>query len=205
MSILLGADFGQRRAPSAICIAENPLRVADRRKERHFLIRTLERLPAGTTFPALADRLAAMEVGARQRATAKRVAVYVNATGVGDPLVELLATRIANRVRPEYFTYGDRRTEDWPKVELGKAYLVARLQMLLQTGRIHLPRTPQAEALAKELLDFEIRIESDANERYGAFAVGTHDDLVTALGLAVQTDVPHPGVVSGALPRPPGL
>lgn len=41
--------------------------------------------------------------------------------------------------------------------------------------------------------------QSDANDRYGAFAVGTHDDLVTALGLAVQTDVPHPGVVSGAL------
>ena len=27
-----------------------------------------------------------------------------------------------------------------------------------------------------------------ANDRYGAFKVGTHDDLVTALGLAVQLD-----------------
>ena len=103
-----------------------------------------------------------------------------------------------------YFTHGDRRTESWPQVELGKALLVGRLQMLLQTGRIHLPKTPQTEILARELLEYEIRVESDANERYGSFSVGTQDDLVMALGLAVQTDIPLPGVVSGALPRPPG-
>jgi hypothetical protein len=39
-----------------------------------------------------------------------------------------------------------------------------------------------------ELLDYEIRIDDNARERYGAFRVGTHDDLVTALGLAVQED-----------------
>ncbi|MEM7351994.1 MAG: hypothetical protein AAF657_14435 [Acidobacteriota bacterium] len=76
--------------------------------------------------------------------------------------------------------------------------------MLLQTGRIHLPKTQQTEILARELLECEIRVESDANERYGSFLVGTQDDLVMALGLAVQTDMPHPGVVSGSLPRPPG-
>jgi len=73
-------------------------------------------------------------------------------------------------------------------VKLGKAWLVSRLQMLLQNGRLHLPRTAEAEALARELLDYEIRVSEDANDRYGAFRVGTHDDLVTALGLAVQLD-----------------
>ncbi len=42
--------------------------------------------------------------------------------------------------------------------------------------------------LTSELRDYEIQVSEDANERYGAFKVGTHDDLVTALGLAVQTD-----------------
>ncbi len=73
-------------------------------------------------------------------------------------------------------------------VKLGKAYLVSRLQSLLQTGCVHLPRTAEAEALAAELLDYEIRVDQNANDRYGAFRVGTHDDLVTALGLAVQCD-----------------
>jgi hypothetical protein len=32
-------------------------------------------------------------------------------------------------------------------------------------------------------------VSEDANDRYGAFKVGSHDDLVTALGLAVQEPV----------------
>ena len=43
-----------------------------------------------------------------------------------------------------------------------------------------------------ELLDYEIRVDQNANDRYGAFRVGTHDDLVTALGLATQDDGPRP-------------
>jgi hypothetical protein len=41
-------------------------------------------------------------------------------------------------------------------------------------------------------MNFEIRVDEKANDRYGAFRVGTHDDLVTALGLAVQVDYPAP-------------
>jgi hypothetical protein len=66
--------------------------------------------------------------------------------------------------------------------------VVSRLQDLLQSGRVHLPRIAEAEALAKELLDYEIRISEDANERYGAFRVGSYNDLVTALGLATMED-----------------
>ncbi|MDY7091584.1 MAG: hypothetical protein SX243_01290 [Acidobacteriota bacterium] len=205
MTIVIGVEFGQRRSPSAICVVTNPLRTIDGRKEHHFEVRSLERLQVGTTFPNLAARLATIEAGVRKHAPDARTAIYVNATGVGDPLVQHLNSNTRARVRPVYFTYGDRRSETWPQVDLGKAFLVARLQMLLQTGRIHLPRTPQAELLAEELLAYEVRVESDANERYGAFSVGTQDDLVTALGLAVQTDVPSPGRVSWARPRIPGL
>ncbi len=90
-----------------------------------------------------------------------------------------------------YFTYGDRRNEDRgeDRVTLGKAFLVSRLQMLLQFQRIHLPRGHrEADALVQELLDYEIRVDENANDKYGAFRVGTHDDLVTALGLAVQKE-----------------
>lgn len=37
-------------------------------------------------------------------------------------------------------------------------------------------------------MSYELRVDDNANDRYGAFRVGTHDDLVTALGLAVQVD-----------------
>jgi len=58
--------------------------------------------------------------------------------------------------------------------------------VLLQQGRLHLPRPPEAETLGQELADYELQVQPDANDRYGAFRVGTQDDLVTALGLAVQ-------------------
>ena len=43
-------------------------------------------------------------------------------------------------------------------------------------------------SLGKELINYEIRVTQDANDRYGAFRVGAHEDLVTALGLATQED-----------------
>jgi hypothetical protein len=74
-------------------------------------------------------------------------------------------------------------------ITLGKAWLVSRMQALFQGERLHLPPGhPEAETLVKELLDYEIRVDQDANDKYGAFKVGTHDDLVTALGLATQDD-----------------
>jgi hypothetical protein len=73
-------------------------------------------------------------------------------------------------------------------IKIGKAWLVSRLQVLLQSKRLHLPDSDEARVLAKELQDYQIKVDQDANDKYGAFKVGTHDDLVTALGLACQED-----------------
>ncbi len=71
-------------------------------------------------------------------------------------------------------------------MSVGKAYLVSRLQALFQTGRVKLPAGhPEAAAMSRELMGYEIRVDADATDRYGAFKTGAHDDLVTALGLAV--------------------
>ncbi len=88
----------------------------------------------------------------------------------------------------KYSISTDRRTEKFhQEVTIGEAFLVSRLQSLLQTGRLHLPQSDEAQVLA-ELHDHELRVDENANEKYGAFKVGTHDDLVTALGHAVQLD-----------------
>lgn len=71
------------------------------------------------------------------------------------------------------------------EIRLGKLHLVATLQALLQQGRIGLPRTAEAQQLAEELLDFELRVNENANLISGAFRTGAHDDLVVALGLSV--------------------
>jgi hypothetical protein len=129
-------------------------------------------------------------VVASQHQAPSSLTVYVDATGVGKPVVDLLAERLkGTRLIPVYFTHGDQRLHDGNRgIKLGKAWLVSQLQVLLQTGRLHLPRTSEAHVLAQELQDYEIRVDENGRESSGAFKVGTHDDLVTALGLAVQKD-----------------
>lgn len=152
------------------------------------MIPNLQRFPDEANFPQVADRLAEVEVGIRKREPRGHLTIFIEATGLGSPLIELVRSRLKSRVRPVYFTHGDRRTDHYTHIDLGKALLVSRLQVLLQTGRVHLPKTPQTTVLAEELAAFEVDVKPDANDRYGAFPVGTQDDLVTALGLAVQVD-----------------
>ena len=188
MTIFIGVDIGQKRDPTAVCVAEVEPRVEGGRQEIHFVVRHLDRLPLGTPYPEIARRLG--EITSRvARRSRERPVTFVDATGVGKPVVDLLRERAYDtRIVPVYFTHGDRRTEVGGEIRLGKGFLVSRLQSLLQTGRVHLPQTREAQVLARELQDYEIRVDENANDRYGAFRVGTHDDLVTALGLAVQVN-----------------
>lgn len=180
--VTIGVDLGQRRDPTALAVVERE----PRGEAIHHAVRHLERLPLGTPYPRVAARVAEVARGVEQR-TRTRPRLYVDATGVGTPVVDVLrAAPVRALIVPVYFTHGDRRSERQGEVRLGKAWLVSRLQVLLQAGLLHLPRSPEAEALREELLGYEIRVSADANDTYGAFRVGAHDDLVTALGLAVQ-------------------
>jgi hypothetical protein len=188
-TVTIGADIGQRVDPTAIAVAEVEWRpAAGGRRAAHFLIRHLERLPLGTPYPAIAARLAGICSAVKERTRARPV-LYLDATGVGTPVVDALeAARVRARIVAVFFTFGDKRTETVGEVRLGKGWLVSRLQVLLQSDRLHLPDTGEARALAEELLDYEIRIDPDGDAKFGAFKVGLHDDLVTALGLATQLD-----------------
>jgi len=69
----------------------------------------------------------------------------------------------------------------------GKEYLVSRLQVLLDHGRIRLPRGRESRALVRELKDFDLKATATGMQA-GAFRTGTHDDLAIALGLATLYD-----------------
>ncbi len=185
-------DIGQKRDPTAVCVAEVERRKVEGRTEFHFVVRHLERFPLGTSYPRVAKRVARIAEKVRTR-TGSGPLVYLDATGVGQPVVDILRERQPGGwVVPVYFTHGDRRNETREganvRITLGKAYMVSQLQALLQSHRLHLPHTREAEALTEELLDYELRVSENANDQYGAFQVGTHDDLVTALGLATQDE-----------------
>lgn len=192
MFVNIGVDIGQKRDPTAICVAEKSSRHVEGRAEEHFIVRHLERLQLGTPYPEAAQRVGEI-IDQLQPKVRGSLILLVDATGVGKPIVDLVGEQASGiSLVAVYFTHGDRCESKWVdghrQLSLGKAYVVARLQILLQRHRLHLPKTHEVEALAEELLKYEIRVDENANEKYGAFRVGTHDDLVTALGLAVQTE-----------------
>jgi hypothetical protein len=187
MGALIGVAMGSRRDPTGLAVVEDKWRKDDARNPvDHYLVRHLERLPPGTPYPAVARRVAEMVKRLQERGETWPD-IYVDATGLGEPVVELIERLVGRcRLRTVYFTHGDRRSEEGDRISLGKAYLVTRLQALLQADQLHLPRSPEAEGLAQDLREYELQLAPDANERYGAFRVGRHDDLITALGLAVN-------------------
>jgi len=201
-AVTMGVDVGQRRDPTAIAVVDAAFRAGRVPLEMHHMVRHLERVPIGTSYPVVAERVAAVSAGVTRLART-RPTLYLDATGVGTPLLDVMrAANVSAKVVGVYFTHGDRRSVVDGEIRLGKAYLVGRLQALLQSGRLHLPHTAEAKALAAELLDYEIRVDENANDRYGAFKVGRHDDLVTALGLATQVDPrPFTYAVGGERPQ----
>jgi len=186
MATLIGLHVGQRHQPSGICVVEE-----ERRSEIHYNVRFLERIPSGTNYPQIAQRAGEVTIGAARRAGATPE-LYVNATGFGAPIVGEVrkATGLATVVSV-YFNHGDQLVEDGNSITLGKARLVTQLQLLLQSGRLHLPQSPEAEILGKDLQDYEIQPDPAANQREGAFRVGSRDELVTALGMALSGKKRH--------------
>lgn len=216
--VLVGCDIGKLQDNTAVAVAEvlqEPTgQVHFRRGEQelarigsrgewippkgldpvvrsHYYIRHITRMKLGTSYPDVANHLADML--SNPLFAKRRVRIFLDVTGVGQGVYDLLRVEIKLRketqhilLLPTSFVHGEkynRRTGS-----LGKAYLVSRLQALLQTGRVHGPDTSEMKATLEELRSYEVRIDEKGHDTYGAMSHNTHDDLATALALACLTD-----------------
>jgi hypothetical protein len=214
--VCIGVDVGQIHDPTAISVAEvrqihtgkyrytsepvpahfdenhqwvppfdaEPVMVSD------YLIRNIRRLPLGTSYPDVAMHLA--ELLCNPRFANRDVRMLMDVTGVGRPVYDDLKKEIALRkeakhvaLRPISFSHGEKYNRNTGV--LGKAYLVSRLQSLLQGGRVHAPDIPEVHATLEELRVYEIKVSDDGKDTYGA-SIGKHDDLATALALSTLED-----------------
>lgn len=196
-SVHVGLDVGQQKDPTAIVVAEMTRRKRDdgNGSESVFLVRDLTRLRLGTPYPEVVASVVGVvgRVNARigeDGGSSPTPWLCVDATGVGQPVCDELRKALAGQdvhMSEAVFMAGDPTklnvSPGMRRFSVSKMGLVARLQTLLAWRWIRLPRTPMALALADELRDFEIR-PAGTNDIAGAFRVGAHDDLVTALGLA---------------------
>lgn len=197
--VRVGADIGKRTDPTAIVVTEEQ----DRDGVDHYVSRLVERLPLGTSYPDVAARIVQVVRGVEARAAALAIVgqdfpveTWVDATGVGLPVLDLVRDA-GVPAKAAIFTGSDKLTEHQDDVvSIGKAYMVGRLQVLLQAARLHLPITREAAALMRELADYQITVNERAHASFNA-SNGKHDDLVIALGLSVGRGRRHGGTWSG--------
>lgn len=179
-----------------------------------YTVKSIKRLPLNTSYPAVAEYLANM---LQNPLFANRnVRLLIDVTGVGRPVYDSLKQKINLRMnnsnleahyvrgvyylevgptwkigkhtlqlKPITFTYGEMYNRS--KGTLGKAFLVSRLQSILQEQRFHAPNIPEVVAMCEELMVYEIKVSDEGKDTYGA-KVGKHDDLATAAGLSCLED-----------------
>jgi hypothetical protein len=187
MSLIVGVDVGQAIDPTVITVADayvpEPADVDDH-PEYELMIRWLEKVPLGTSYVAVVERIATV---AEQAAMFGPTMIVLDATGVGRPLVDMLRRRTSVSMRAVTFTAGrfaDEAHHDPYNYRVPKRDLVTALEVLLQGRRIHaVPGLPLAEDMRAELGAFEVGISTGGRDSYEA-ASGSHDDIVMALALA---------------------
>jgi hypothetical protein len=202
MTVAIGIDIGQAVDPTAIIVVESylpePERTEDRPEIQH-QIRWIEKVPLGTSYLQVVERIT---VVAERCVFIGHPTMVVDATGVGRPVVDMLRKRSKASLRAVTFTGGDKeKKSDAYSSRVPKRDLVTALEVVLQSRRLHVvPDCPLQEDLAAELQSFEVNLNARGHDTYDG-ASGKHDDLVSALMLALWYAERHGGMGWGEMYR----
>jgi phage FluMu gp28-like protein len=172
----LGIDLGKRRDPTAMVIVEG--------KTVNVLhLRYAERIALGTPYPEVAEHVRYLVGHQNLRG---RCAIAIDATGVGEPVVDMLRSgRLGCEVSAVNMTGGERETRSGNMWNVPKRDLMAGVQVLLEKRELKIARgLKETGTLVRELTDVRLTAGSGGRLRMGADRSGQHDDLVMALALA---------------------
>ena len=177
----LGLDLGQVKDYTALVILERH----GEAEQAVYHARHLQRFELGTPYPAIVSSVARMLQLPPLKDETPRLAV--DETGVGAPVVDLFRQAELNAtLYPVHITGGSTINHDRGVEYVPKRDLVSVVQVALQTEKLKIASAlPEARTLVRELQDFQVKITEAANDTYGAWREGTHDDLVLAVALAL--------------------
>ena len=188
--LVCGLDLGSKRDHSALCLIESEYRINEQtaEEEQHFICRYFRRLPLGLGYPEIVECIAKLDL--QLSVKYEREAIFVvDSTGVGFAVLNYLRKEVGEDKIKGVSITGGREASYKPKPNehyVPKQQLVAQLQVLLQTGRLHLPNTRDSKAMHEELLQYSLKMRGSGSPELGALKSGQHDDLVTSCLLAVH-------------------
>jgi hypothetical protein len=206
----LGLDLGKMSDYSALAIAQEWPERTDLNLGKGILVpswaddpsydlRWLQRWPLRTNYHTIAEAVAARVAALVAPPHANEVALYVDGTGVGTAVVEILRQQDAIRGMGARFkivtiTGGREVTRVSGGWHVAKGELVSVAQVALQRGRLNVaPALPEARTLRDELTTFEVTMTEAANATF-SHRDGKHDDLVLATALALWGARQRPSV-----------
>ncbi|HEY7153835.1 MAG TPA: hypothetical protein VH575_07730 [Gemmataceae bacterium] len=178
-SYVLGLDLGQTKDFTALAVLErHPVRATEK---PDYALRHLRRFPLGTAYTDIVPAVAAL----RRSEPLRQAPLVVDQTGVGRAVVDMLR-QSASGVIPVTITGGHATTVTADgSYHMPKKELITALQVVMQGRRLQIARSlPEAATLVRELQQFQVKITAAANETFGVWRDGQHDDLVLAVALA---------------------
>ncbi len=200
-TLFWGLDLGQSKDFSALAIIEAVRLVTTTKKASvevncentkdeltHLNCIHLQRWQLRTSYPQIVSDVVRMINGLYRESSPERKPILaIDATGVGAPVVDLFKREKINaELAPIQIVAGANVSEDNGMFRVPKRDLVSVVQVGLQNRKLKIAESLQlAETLSRELQNFTVKITDSANDVYGAWREGTHDDLVLAVALAV--------------------
>jgi hypothetical protein len=190
-SLFIGLDLGQSADFTALAIIECVRTITDGTDEiTNLNVIHLQRWQLRTSYPAIVADVVKMINGLKEyQSPDYKPVLAIDATGVGAPVIDLFKRENINaELRPIQIIGGANISEEFGITRVPKRDLVSVVQVGLQNKTLKIAsQLPEAEILSKELQTFQVKITDAANDVYGAWREGTHDDLVLAVALALWT------------------
>jgi hypothetical protein len=196
----IAVDLGQAVDFTAAAVFEraelpggwDPVMLAHSKATR-ISLRHLERLPLGTPYPEVIERL---RLVTEQQELAGRCRLVVDATGVGRPVVDALRRAKLNcGILPVMITSAHMQREEGGYHFVPKRDLILELQLMVQKKELQIASGMRGmNELLKEMMEMQVKISLAGNEQFGAWREGQHDDLVLAVALgcwAVKKEYPE--------------
>jgi hypothetical protein len=179
-SYVLGLDLGQTSDFTALAVLERHAAEMTGQKP-DYALRHLRRFPLGTAYTEIVPAVAAV----RRSEPLRQAPLVVDQTGVGRAVVDMLR-QSACGVIPVTITGGHATTvTDDGSYHVPKKELITALQVVMQGRRLQIARSlPDAVTLVCEMQQFQVKLTAAANETFGVWRDGQHDDLVLAVALA---------------------
>jgi hypothetical protein len=203
-SYVCGLDLGQVADYSAVAALERTTRPDGKNA---YAVVGLHRYERGTPYTSPLPE--SPGIGERVRFLLRTpplpgCTLAVDQTGVGRAVVDVLrGLSLPATLVPVTITSGQAVSQadngDW---HVAKVQLVGILQVLLQSERLEIREGLRLrETLVSEFGEFKVRVTATANETFGAWREGQHDDLVLAVALACWVGEKFPAFTRESIGR----